>query len=64
MYPEQIVNPMKAELTSVGFLELLNSADVEAAIKTEGTVLVVVNSVCGCAAGAARRAHHHRPLRG
>jgi putative YphP/YqiW family bacilliredoxin len=54
MYPEQIVNPMKAELTSVGFLELLNSADVEAAIKTEGTVLVVVNSVCGCAAGAAR----------
>ncbi len=54
MYPEQIVNPMKAELTSAGFLELLNSADVEAAIKTEGTVLVVVNSVCGCAAGAAR----------
>ena len=54
MYPEQIVNPMKAELTSAGFTELLNSTDVDNAIKTEGTVLVVVNSVCGCAAGAAR----------
>lgn len=54
MYPEQIVNPMKAELTSAGFTELLNSADVDTAIKTQGTVLVVVNSVCGCAAGAAR----------
>ena len=54
MYPEQIVNPMKAELTSAGFTELLNSTDVDTAIKTEGTVLVVVNSVCGCAAGAAR----------
>ena len=54
MYPEQIVNPMKAELTSAGFTELLNSTDVDTAIKTEGTVLLVVNSVCGCAAGAAR----------
>ncbi len=54
MYPEQIVNPMKAELTSAGFTELLNSTDVDTAIKTQGTVLVVVNSVCGCAAGAAR----------
>ncbi len=54
MYPEQIVNPMKAELTSAGFTELLNSADVDTAIKSQGTVLVVVNSVCGCAAGAAR----------
>ncbi|MDX2172921.1 MAG: BrxA/BrxB family bacilliredoxin [Bacteroidota bacterium] len=54
MYPEQIVSPMKAELTSVGFEELLNIAAVDAAIKSEGTVLVVVNSVCGCAAGAAR----------
>lgn len=54
MYPEQIVSPMKAELTSAGFEELLNIAAVDAAIKSEGTVLVVVNSVCGCAAGAAR----------
>jgi putative YphP/YqiW family bacilliredoxin len=54
MYPEQIVNPMKAELTSVGFQELLSTNAVDEAIKTEGTVLVVVNSVCGCAAGAAR----------
>ena len=54
MYPEAIVNPMKAELTTVGFTELLNPEDVEQAVKSEGTVLVVVNSVCGCAAGAAR----------
>jgi len=54
MYPEAIVNPMKAELTTAGFKELLNPEDVEKAVKSEGTVLVVVNSVCGCAAGAAR----------
>lgn len=54
MYPEAIVNPMKAELTTVGFEELLSSEDVDKAIKSDGTVLVVVNSVCGCAAGAAR----------
>lgn len=54
MYPEAIVNPMKAELTTAGFEELLNSEDVDKAVQTEGTVLVVVNSVCGCAAGAAR----------
>jgi len=55
MYPEQLVKPMKAELTSVGFEELTNPDAVDKAIKeTEGTVLVVVNSVCGCAAGAAR----------
>lgn len=54
MYPEAIVNPMKAELTSVGFSELTTPEDVDKMIQTEGTVLVVVNSVCGCAAGAAR----------
>lgn len=54
MYPEAIVNPMKAELTTAGFTELLNSDDVDKAVQAEGTVLVVVNSVCGCAAGAAR----------
>jgi putative YphP/YqiW family bacilliredoxin len=54
MYPEAIVNPMKAELTSAGFVELTSPEDVDNAIKSEGTVLIVVNSVCGCAAGAAR----------
>lgn len=54
MYPEAIVNPMKAELTTVGFEELTNPEEVEKAIKSDGTVLVVVNSVCGCAAGACR----------
>jgi putative YphP/YqiW family bacilliredoxin len=54
MYPEAIVNPMKAELTSAGFQELVSPEDVENTIKAEGTVLVVVNSVCGCAAGACR----------
>lgn len=55
MYPEQLVNPIKAELTAVGFVDLTTPAAVDAALKnSEGTVLVVVNSVCGCAAGAAR----------
>jgi len=54
MYPESLVKPMKAELVSSGFEDLTTSDAVEKAIKQEGTVLVVVNSVCGCAAGAAR----------
>lgn len=54
MYPEALVKPMKAELTSAGFEELLTPETVSNAIKENGTVLVVVNSVCGCAAGAAR----------
>jgi putative YphP/YqiW family bacilliredoxin len=54
MYPEAIVKPMKAELVTAGFEELTTPEDVESAIGTKGTVLVVVNSVCGCAAGAAR----------
>ncbi len=54
MYPEQIVNPMKAELTSAGFSELVSPEQVSTAIKSEGTVMLVVNSVCGCAAGACR----------
>jgi len=54
MYPEALVKPMKAELTTSGFEELLTPENVDKAIKSEGTVLVVVNSVCGCAAGAAR----------
>jgi putative YphP/YqiW family bacilliredoxin len=54
MYPETIVKPMKAELTASGFEELLTPEAVENAIKQQGTVLMMVNSVCGCAAGAAR----------
>jgi putative YphP/YqiW family bacilliredoxin len=55
MYPEQLVKPMKAEMTQVGFEELTSADAVEKALSaTSGTVLVFVNSVCGCAAGAAR----------
>lgn len=55
MYPEQLVAPMKADLTSVGFQELLTPAQVDEAISnTKGTLLIVVNSVCGCAAGNMR----------
>lgn len=55
MYPPELVAPMKADLTNAGFKELLNAAQVDEVLnKKEGTTLVVVNSVCGCAAGAAR----------
>lgn len=54
MYPEQIVSPMKAELTSQGFTELLTPADVDQALQQPGTTLVMINSVCGCSAGTAR----------
>ena len=54
MYPEQIVLPMKEELTENGFKELLTSGDVEQAMKEKGTTLVMINSVCGCSAGTAR----------
>ena len=54
MYPDEITKPMRDELTAVGFEELISAADVENAIKKEGTTLVLVNSVCGCAAGTAR----------
>lgn len=56
MYPEYLVEPMRAELTNVGFNELKTVEEVDAAIKSEGTVFVVVNSVCGCAAANARPA--------
>jgi putative YphP/YqiW family bacilliredoxin len=54
MYPQEMVLPMQAELTAVGFQDLHNAAAVDAAINAEGTTLVVVNSVCGCAARNAR----------
>ena len=54
MYPEEIVIPMKEELTENGFSELLSPSDVEAQLAKEGTTLVMINSVCGCSAGTAR----------
>lgn len=54
MYPEAIVKPMKSELTTAGFEELTTPEEVNNAIQTKGTLLMVVNSVCGCAAGACR----------
>jgi putative YphP/YqiW family bacilliredoxin len=54
MYPEEMVKPMQAELTVAGFQELHTADAVENAIKAAGTTLVVVNSVCGCAARNAR----------
>ncbi len=55
MYPPELVRPMREELSSKGFQELHTADEVDAVMHdTKGTVLVIVNSVCGCAAGAAR----------
>lgn len=54
MYPEEMVKPMRNELSEVGFQELYTAEAVENALNAEGTTLVVVNSVCGCAARNAR----------
>lgn len=54
MYPQEIVLPMKEELTENGFQELLTAEEVEAALSKKGTTLVMINSVCGCSAGTAR----------
>lgn len=54
MYPEVLVLPMKAELVSAGFEDITTPAQVDEVLKNEGTVLMVLNSVCGCAAGACR----------
>jgi putative YphP/YqiW family bacilliredoxin len=55
MYPEHLVAPMRQDLTSAGFQELKTASEVEQVLNDDkGTTLVVVNSVCGCAAGAAR----------
>ncbi len=58
MYPEEIVRPMKEELTNIGFNELLTRDDVNIAIEKPGTTLIVVNSICGCAAANARPGVH------
>ncbi len=54
MYPEEIVLPMKAELTDNGFEDLETPELVEEYLTKEGTTLVMINSVCGCSAGSAR----------
>ena len=54
MYPEEIVQPMKEELTENGFKELVNKNEVEDQLKKTGTTLIMINSVCGCSAGTAR----------
>jgi putative YphP/YqiW family bacilliredoxin len=67
-YPEFFVEPMRQELTALGVKELRTSDEVDAAVKhTAGTLMIVVNSICGCAAGKARPGlalalrHGHRP---
>jgi putative YphP/YqiW family bacilliredoxin len=54
MYPEEIVLPMKEELTEYGFTELKTPEEVDDQLGKKGTTLVVINSVCGCSAGTAR----------
>ena len=54
MYPAELVKPMREDLTSIGFSELHSVDEVDQAIAKKGTTLVVVNSVCGCAAANAR----------
>lgn len=54
MYPPELVAPMRADLDQVGFQQITSPEDVDSAVNSEGTVLVVLNSVCGCAAGSMR----------
>ena len=56
MYPELMVLPMREELTRLGVEELRSAAEVEDALAKPGTTMVVVNSICGCAAGRMRPA--------
>lgn len=69
MYPEDIVAPMRSDLTQVGVIETRTTEEVNQNIKAEGTTLVVINSVCGCAAANARPAvkmaaeHSKKPSR-
>ena len=59
MYPEDLLQPMRAELTKIGFQELRTSDEVEKTLPEKGTTLVFVNSICGCAARMARPAVRH-----
>ena len=56
MYPEEFIKPMRQELVNSGFQELFTAVDVKESINSHGTTLVVVNSMCGCAAANARPA--------
>ena len=56
MYDPNIVQPMRDEVTRLGFKEVRTPQEVDEAVKAEGTTLVFINSVCGCAAGSARPA--------
>lgn len=56
MYPEELIKPMRDELINAGFKALTTTDEVDDALAKSGTTLVVVNSVCGCAAGACRPA--------
>jgi putative YphP/YqiW family bacilliredoxin len=56
MYPELMIQPMRQDLTRHGIEETRTAADVEKAVQSGGTVMIVVNSVCGCAAGKMRPA--------
>ena len=56
MYPEDMIAPMRAELANSGYTETKTPEEVVSSITAQGTTLVVVNSVCGCAAGSARPA--------
>lgn len=66
-YPEYLVAPMRQELVAIGARECRTAADVDAVMKMPGVVMMIVNSVCGCAAGKARPGialalkHPHRP---
>lgn len=65
MYPEMMIVPMREELTRVGVKEARTAAEVDQAIAQPGTTMIIVNSVCGCAAGrmrpAVRKALEHSP---
>ncbi|NNE54977.1 MAG: BrxA/BrxB family bacilliredoxin, partial [Flavobacteriales bacterium] len=54
MYPPELVAPMKDELVQAGFEQLESPEQIDSAVNSEGTVLMVLNSVCGCAAGSMR----------
>ena len=54
MYPAELVKPMREQLTNKGFNELFSEKDVDDLIEKKGTTLIIVNSVCGCAAANAR----------
>ncbi|MBI2109824.1 BrxA/BrxB family bacilliredoxin [Candidatus Woesearchaeota archaeon] len=67
MYSPEITEPMKKELTSLGVIDLKTPEDVDKILKLRGSTLIIINSVCGCAAGNARPAvklallHHKLP---